>query len=162
MNRVGNPDRTILIADDETHILRNLEGILRARGFEHIITCNDARTLPAMVGSNTVEVLLLDLTMPYRSGIDLLPELHDSFPDMPIIVITGTSEIEVAVQCMKLGAFDYLVKAIDESKLITTVSHALALCDLRRENAALKNHLVSSSLEHPEALRDYLYSLRFD
>ncbi len=156
MNERKDLQYSILIADDEVHILRNLEGILRANGFENVLTCSDARKVIGMIEGNHVEVLLLDLTMPHISGRELLPELRESFPDLPIIIVTGTSEVSVAVECMKLGVFDYLVKTIEESKLITSVSHAMEFRDLQRENTALKNHLVSSSLEHPEVLSEVI------
>jgi DNA-binding NtrC family response regulator len=97
-----------------------------------------------------VEIILLDLRMPYITGDELLPAIISDFPEIPVIMITGANEVETAVKCMKLGAFDYMVKPVERSRLIGGVKRALDLRELQRENRLLKAHVLSDKLEHPE------------
>jgi DNA-binding NtrC family response regulator len=88
--------------------------------------------------------------MPHIGGRELLAQIREQYPDIPVIVVTGTTDIAVAVECMRLGSFDYLVKAVERSKLVGTVLRAMELRNLSRENSALRRHLVDHTLEHPE------------
>jgi DNA-binding NtrC family response regulator len=109
-----------------------------------------------ILSRDEIEVLLLDLTMPHLSGQALLPRIREAHPDLPVIVITGIGEAAVAVDCMKLGVFDYLVKAVEKSKLVATVGRAVEIRELRRENRALRDHLVDGVLEHPENFAEFV------
>ena len=150
------PLNPILIVDDEPYILQNFSGVLRANGIDNIFTCGEGRGVLEIMAHEEIEVLLLDLMMPHVSGHELLPQIRELYPDIPVIITTGSMEIATAVDCMKLGVFDYLVKAIEESKLVTTVIRAANLRELQRENLSLKNHLVRQQIEHPEALSDVI------
>ena len=154
MSPVAYPRNPILIVDDEYYILLNLSGMLKAHGIDNVVTCQDSREVMQILADREVAVLLLDLTMPHVSGQDLLPGIREQFPEIPVIVITGTAEVETAVECMKLGVFDYLVKAIEESKLLATVRRAIELRELRDENISLRDHLFRGSFEQPRALGD--------
>jgi DNA-binding NtrC family response regulator len=80
-----------------------------------------------------------------------MPNIVEAFPELPIIIITGTIDVDTAVQSMKSGAFDYIVKPVEESRLVAAIHQALKFGDLRLENQALKQHLLDGSLKHPEA-----------
>ncbi len=151
------PDNPVLIVDDEEIILLSLSGVLKSYGIDNIVTCADSRKVLEILSETSVEVLLLDLTMPYISGQELLPRIREQYPEIPVIVVTGNTDISSAVECMKLGVFDYLVKAIEESKLCATVGRAIEMQELRRENCSLKNHLVKTELEHPEAFEGLIF-----
>jgi DNA-binding NtrC family response regulator len=101
-----------------------------------------------------VEIVLLDLRMPYIAGDELLPAIISDFPEIPVIMITGANDVETAVKCMKLGAFDYMVKPVERSRLIGGVKRALDLRELQRENRLLKAHVLSDKLEHPEVFSE--------
>ena len=96
-------------------------------------------------------MVLLDLNMPYVDGESLMPRIMERYPDLPIIIITGSIDVETAVRAMKSGAFDYIVKPVDESRLITAVHQALRFGELRQENQALRKNLLDGGLQHPEA-----------
>ena len=103
-----------------------------------------------------IGALLLDLTMPNLTGEELLPLIHLDYPDLPIIMVTGTADLATAVECMKMGAFDYLVKPIETRKLIATVKRAVEIQELRQENEALQRNILANELEHPEAFLEII------
>jgi DNA-binding NtrC family response regulator len=92
--------------------------------------------------------------MPGIPGKDPLQESKQNYTEVPVIIITGTDDLNTAVECMKLGAFDYLVKVVEESKLVAAVKRAVEFQDLRRENLQLKDHFLSSEVTQPEVFSD--------
>jgi DNA-binding NtrC family response regulator len=104
-----------------------------------------------LLASRPVEAMLLDLNMPHIDGRELLGQINQAFPEIPVIIVTGAVEVETAVQCMKSGAFDYVVKPVEDERLVSAVHRALAFRELKRENQALKQHILSHTLERPEA-----------
>ncbi len=154
MNVKRFPSFSVLIVDDEEYVLNSLSGVLESGGITNIICTRDSREVLDLLSGREVGVVLLDLTMPYLSGQELLPLIHLDFPDLPVIIITGNSELPTAVECMKMGATDYLVKAVEDSKLIATVKRAIETQELKREICTLTKHLVSNELEHPEAFSE--------
>ena len=157
MNEILYPRNPILIVDDEYYILLNQSGILKSNGMNNIITCQDSRDVMNIFAGTKIDVLLLDLTMPHISGQDLLTQIREQYPEVPVIIITGTSDVSIAVSCMKMGVFDYLVKSIEESKLVATVSRAIENQELRRENISLRNHLVRQDLEYADEFSEIVF-----
>lgn len=146
-----NPSRPILVVDDEKAILLTIDLTLRMAGLNNIVTCQDSRQVLELIALHEPEVMLLDLTMPHLSGEEVLTMVVRDFPEIPVIIITGSMDVEIAVRCMKSGAFDYLVKPVEHGRLITTVSRAMDHRELKFENMALKQHLLSGCLERPDA-----------
>jgi len=89
-----------------------------------------------------MSLILLDLTMPHISGEALLRDIKSQYPHLPVIIITGINDLTSAVDCMKWGAHDYLVKAIENSKLLASVNNALHLNELHVENKLLIKSLL--------------------
>ena len=143
------PEKPIFIVDDEPHILVSYDTALRLAGFNNIQSCGDSREVLNNLHEHGARVLLLDLMMPYCSGEDILPRVLAEFPHLPVIVITGKDDTRTAVTCMKEGAFEYLVKPVDRERLISTVRQAMTFSDLRGENLALRDHLLSGRLHNP-------------
>jgi DNA-binding NtrC family response regulator len=104
-----------------------------------------------IVTEREIEVILLDLTMPHLSGDELLAQIYERYPQIPVIIVTGTNEVKAAVECMKAGAFDYMVKAVEESRLVSGVKKALEIRALRRQYHVLRSKLLGRELAHPEA-----------
>jgi len=144
------PDYPVLIVDDEAHIVESQLNVLRSNGINNIISTTDSREVLGLLHNNEVEVVILDLRMPYISGEDILLQIRDDFPHVPVIIITGTNEIDIAVKCMRAGAFDYMVKAVEESRLVSGVSRAIELRELKREYWDLRKRLLSDRLSNPE------------
>ncbi len=120
-----NPANPILAVDDEEKILRSIRVTLRAAGFNNIITCQDSRQAMDLISEHKVEIVLLDLTMPHIGGEELLGMINVSYPEIPVIIITGSVEADTAVRCMKNGAFDYVNKPVEEGRLLSAVSRSL-------------------------------------
>ncbi len=154
------PDRPVYIIDDEQYILQSLEAVLRTSGINNVVTCNDSRNVLEMILQKPPSLVLLDLTMPHVSGEVLLPELKKLYPDLPVVIITGVNELSTAVECMKNGASDYLVKAIENTKLLAVVKKSLSINDLKKENSLLKKSLLSSSDDVDDAFKSIITESR--
>ncbi len=94
--------------------------------------------------------------MPHVDGEAILEQITTQNEQVPIIIITGRIDAETAVECMKSGAFDYIVKPVDENRLIASVKKSLQYGKLRQENQSLKEQLRGSSLKHPEAFQNII------
>jgi DNA-binding NtrC family response regulator len=103
--------------------------------------------------STEIEIILLDLMMPFVSGEEILSRVVESCPHIPVIIVTGVNELDTAVQCMKNGAFDYVLKPVEESRLIPSIRRALEIRRLRRENSRLASGFFSEKLTHPEVFK---------
>ena len=89
--------------------------------------------------------------MPHVTGQELLPRLTRDYPEIPVVVMTASQEVETAVSCMKEGAFDYLVKPVEESRFVSSVRRALEIRLLRQEIGSLRSSLMGEGMTHPEA-----------
>ncbi|MFO7750901.1 MAG: sigma-54 dependent transcriptional regulator [Desulfobacteraceae bacterium] len=138
MNQRRFPVNPVLIVDDEPEILKGFDLTLRSEGISHTLLEEKAENVMPLLAENSVEVILLDLSMPKISGDRLLEMINKEYPQIPVIVITGTREVETAVHCMKKNAFDYMVKPIDESRLTSGVKRAIEIKRLYDENQLLK------------------------
>ncbi|MEN8188531.1 MAG: sigma-54 dependent transcriptional regulator [Thermodesulfobacteriota bacterium] len=148
------PQFPVLLVDDEEAWLNSFSLTLQAAGISNVMTCSDPRKVQVLLQQNRFSVLVLDLTMPHLAGDELLPIVVQDFPDIPVIIITGLDQVETAVHCMKLGAYDFFTKVTEESRLVTGVRRAIDLGTLRRENSALKEHYFKDTLNTPEAFGD--------
>lgn len=144
----------VLVVDDEPRAIEVCRDMLEATGIEGVAGCTDSRQAMDAIARLDPAVVILDLTMPHLSGRDLLPRIAADRPGLPVVVFTGADEVDTAVECMRAGAFDYLVKPADETRLETTVRRALEMSELRREYDNFKRRVLSGSLERPEAFAD--------
>ena len=150
------PDYPVLMVDDDAHVLESQLTVLRSNGINNLLSTTDSRQVMDMLKSSEIETVLLDLSMPYISGEDLLSQIKDDYPHIPVIVVTGTNEIEVAVKCMRAGAFDYMVKAVEENRLVSGVKRAVEYRELKREYWELRKKLLSDKLSSPEAFSNII------
>jgi len=141
----------VLLVDDEASVLRLFESALRASGISSVVAVQNSARVPELLAEQTFSLILLDLVMPHPDGQELLGLITRDHPGVPVMVVTGLNEVETAVQCMKAGALDYLVKPVDDNRLLATVRRALELRDLRLENERLRSCVIEDRLAHPEA-----------
>ncbi|MBA7519679.1 Regulator of RpoS [subsurface metagenome] len=141
----------VLVVDDEAYALKGYELQLIGEGIENIICCQSGEEALDILSGQRVSLVLLDLRMPGISGEDLLTRVIARFPEIPVVVITGIDDTATAVRCMKAGAFDYIVKPVEQTRLITIVNKALEFYELRCENILLKGSILGGNLLHPEA-----------
>lgn len=148
------PALPVMVVDDEEPALELCQVALRANGMTHVILCQDAREVLPHFAKRDIGVVLLDLTMPEVPGEELLSSIAQNYPEVPVIIVTGTNEVGTAVKCMKMGAFDYMVKPLDVGRLISTVRRAVELRELRHENRLLKERVLGGRLDNPEAFAE--------
>ncbi|MCK5098314.1 MAG: sigma-54-dependent Fis family transcriptional regulator [Desulfobacteraceae bacterium] len=138
-----NSEWPVLLVDDEKTALDSMEIVLLANGISQVLRCRDSRDVLKMLRTNPVNVVLLDFIMPYFSGEEILEQITGEFPHIQVIIVTGMDSVETAVKCMKKGAFEYLVKPVDEYNLITTVKHALEVHELKMGLLSLQSRFFS-------------------
>ena len=146
----------ILLVDDEEQLLRAVSVTLRGAGLAEVLTADDSRTVLPALAEKDVGVVLLDLTMPHLSGYQLLELIAADYPDVPVIVMTATNDLDTAVHCMRAGATDYLVKPVEPSRLVSSVKRALETRAWRAEVLTLKDRLLHDLPHRRDAFRDII------
>ena len=146
----------VMLIDDEEQALKSFEMALRSSNMNNFISCHDSRDVMPLLHSGDIEVMLLDLRMPHISGEELLPKIISDYPEIPVIIVTGANDVETAVNCMQQGAFDYIVKPAEKSRLVAATRRAIEIRELQRENRLLKTHVLSNKLEKPEAFSEII------
>lgn len=148
------PELPILMIDDEQHILSAMTLTLAEAGINNVQCCADSRDVPVLSAAQEFELVLLDLTMPHIGGHELLQKFTAEHPEVPVIIVTGINTIETAVESIRLGAYDYLVKPVEVNRMIAVIKRAIEVRELKRENQQLRNGLFSKSLLKPEVFSD--------
>ena len=132
----------ILIADDEEIVIRSCLRILDGDDFQ-VEAVQDGREALRKIEENPYDVMILDIMMPNMDGLEVLRRVKETHPNVDVIMITGLSQIDTAVQAMKLGAFDYISKPFEPDELKLVVQRALERRRLLQENLTLKSELSS-------------------
>ncbi len=140
--------KKILIVDDELLILRIISDILSKEGYE-VKTAINYFNASQLLDGEKFDVVITDIRMPEKSGIDLLTHVREINSDIPVILMTGFATLETAVEAVKQGAFDYLTKPLDFNKLKRIVSQSIERFSLLSSNKKLVRELqeVNSNLE---------------
>lgn len=131
------PSDTILIVDDEDRLRRSLSLILQKENYR-VEAAADAEEALACLRLHEYDLMFLDLNMPGMSGIDLLMKVHKQAPHMPVLILTAHAALESAIQAVRLGARDYLVKPVEPVLIVRRVAEILA----EREQPARKKEIV--------------------
>ena len=144
------PALPVLVVDDDRECLLSYRLSLRLANVRNVLLCDDAQKVQGILKDTACSVMLLDLAMPNLNGEELLSYAGERYPEMPVVVITATNDVDTAVRCMRAGARDYLVKPIEESRLIGAVRNALELRELHCENASLRTNVPQGRVLNPE------------
>ncbi|MGL4369179.1 MAG: sigma-54-dependent transcriptional regulator, partial [Spirochaetota bacterium] len=144
-----NPGK-ILIVDDDENVIDVLTLMLRSAGYDNILTCSNPLFAADLIACNNIDCMILDLTMPGLGGEAILSETAAAYPDIPIIILTSTIDIDTVVRCMKAGASDYLTKPIEREKLNASVSRLLTIRSLQKENIFLRNRILNGDILNPD------------
>jgi len=131
----------VLIVDDEQGILDTLSGILEDEGYKAVTTV-DAETAMDIVEKEEIDLIFLDVWLPGMNGIEAIKRIKEKDSHIPVIMISGHGNIEVAVQAVKLGAFDFLEKPLSMERIILTVERALEFKRLEKENIKLRSSIL--------------------
>jgi two-component system, NtrC family, response regulator AtoC len=122
----------ILIADDDRNLIKILKGILE--GFEtDIVTASNADSALSALGSQAFDLVITDLKMPGKSGMEVLAFSVKKYPSVPVIMVSAFGSIEAAVDAMKKGAFDFITKPFNADELLRVVKKALSESNKNRE-----------------------------
>src|SRR5271157_3460611 len=135
----------LLLIDDDANTLASLARAFRLAGHEATV-CDNALRAAELIQNNRFDLILSDVVMPGKSGLELLEELKKSGVQTPIVLISGQANIEMAVKATRLGALDFLEKPLTTDKLLLTVENALKLSRLEDENRELRHRLGKHEL----------------
>ncbi len=135
-----NKDR-ILIVDDDPVIMRVLEANIRKQGYQvnTALTLDDARQF---LDENDVDVVLLDVMFPEGPSLDFFDENIGPHTGYQVIMLTSSDSVELAVEAMKMGAYDYIRKPVEFERLFTAIGNALNVAKAQKEIAQLKKNLI--------------------
>jgi two-component system nitrogen regulation response regulator NtrX len=128
---------TILLVDDEPQILQALSGLLQDEDFE-VLTASDGEAALGMAREELPDLVLLDIALPGRDGLDILKDLKDLHPTLPVIMISAYGSVENAVKATRLGAYDFIEKPPHADKILLSVRNALEMARLSEENRRLR------------------------
>ena len=145
------PEFPVLLVDDEEQVLSSTSKVLKSTGINNLHLCNDSREVMSLLAEKEVETILLDISMPHLTGDVLLGKIREAYPQIPVIIVTASDDIEIAVRCMKTGAFDYMVKAVEPSRLIGGLRRAIESRQLSRRYSDLRERILEDDIRHPEA-----------
>ena len=135
---------TILIVDDEESIVETLTGIFEDDGYEVVSASTGEKALECF-NDFSPEVILLDVWMPGMDGIETLKMIREKNSDVSIIMISGHSNIDTAVQAIKFGAYDFLEKPLSLEKVLVLTGRAVERQRLRKENIELKTSISQNN-----------------
>jgi two-component system nitrogen regulation response regulator NtrX len=147
--------KTILIADDELGVRSSLERLLEFESYRVIQAANGPSALN-IVRDRAVDLVLLDIKMPGMDGLEVLSQIHQEHPQLPVVIISGHGTIQTAVEATRLGAFDFIEKPIDADRILLVIRNGLAQRRLLRENVSLKAEVRQRTRivgQHAEMLR---------
>jgi len=136
------PLKPIFMIDDEENFLKSASFILKSNGINNIMLSSDSEAALTLLYKNEYSLILLDLNMPKIAGVDILKKIVVDFPQIPVVILTAEMRIEKAVECIKEGAYDYIVKPVDKNKLLTMIRNIINLNEIRDENELLKRQIV--------------------
>lgn len=137
----GTEKTTILVVDDEEGIRKALERFLTRLGYQVAVASNATEALQRLATDHP-QTMLCDIRMPETSGVELLPKVLAHDPDLAVIMLTAIDEPRTAIECLKLGAYDYLIKPVDLEELELSLQHALRQRQLELDRRQLEQWLA--------------------
>jgi putative two-component system response regulator len=147
----------ILLVDDEEVIRRLLEQRLSSEGYR-CEQAADAEEALEKLKAGSIELVILDIRMPGKSGVELLPEIKAKYPDTAVIMATAVDDANTAINCMKAGAYDYLTKPFNLEEVGFSVRRALERRRLKLENRDYQQHLEQKVEEQAQKIRGSFFN----
>ncbi|OGP35829.1 MAG: Fis family transcriptional regulator [Deltaproteobacteria bacterium GWC2_65_14] len=131
---------SVLVIDDETNIRKTLDGVLSDEGYR-VHAAETAEAGLQLLSRTLVDCVLLDVWLPGMDGLEALRRIRETYPLLPVIMISGHGTIDTAVKAVKTGAYDFIEKPISLDKLLIHISRAIEQGELRVENVELKERV---------------------
>jgi two-component system nitrogen regulation response regulator NtrX len=132
---------TILLVDDEPQILQALSGLLQDEDFE-VLTAAEGEAALRLVKDELPDLVMLDIALPGKDGLEILKDLKDQHPALPVIMISAHGSVENAVKATRLGAYDFIEKPPHADKILLAVRNALEMARLSDENRRLRQQAI--------------------
>ncbi|ROR01781.1 sigma-54-dependent transcriptional regulator [Desulfosoma caldarium] len=123
----------VLVVDDEPNILRSLKGVLEDEGYEAVLAATGEAALEEL-RKELPDVVLLDIWLPGMDGLEVLRQIKEIYPSLPVIIISGHGTIETAVRATRMGAFDFVEKPLSLERVLVSVQNALQVSRLESDN----------------------------
>jgi two-component system response regulator PilR (NtrC family) len=139
--------KTVLIVEDEQVLRESMAGLLEGEQYEVLQAANGQEAYDIAV-KQPVDLVLSDVRMPEMDGMTLLMHLRQLAPETPVIMITAYGTIDTAVQAMRTGAWDYLLKPVQFDDLLLKIERALEFGEMRRDRQALTEQLAAENTFH--------------
>ncbi|NTU97972.1 MAG: PAS domain S-box protein [Chlorobiaceae bacterium] len=150
---------TVLVVDDSDIIRLSTSRIVEKLGY-HSIVAPDGESCLEILDSRHVDILLLDIHMPKKNGLEVLAYLREHQFTLPVIMISGSSDIEQALESLKKGAYEFLLKPVEPDRLAITIKNALSEQGLREQvkllSAAMTQSLFSVIITDPDGIIEYV------
>ena len=134
-----NKNDTILVVDDENGVRQSFNMVLKDD--YHVLLAGTGQEAMDIFNKNSVDLILLDILLPDINGLELLEKLVETDPNTEIIMVTAVNEIQTAVQAIKLGAYEYIIKPFVVDDVLTVIRRALEKQSLVKEVTYLRNEL---------------------
>jgi DNA-binding NtrC family response regulator len=139
-----SPSFQLLVVDDDTAMREMLASLFRDRGYQ-VTEADSAATAIEQARDAPFDVILSDIRMPGKSGIEMVGELRELRPEAPVVLMTGFGSIDSAVESMRAGAFDYITKPFEPETVALTIERALERRALEEENRRLRRAVDQTS-----------------
>jgi len=130
---------SILLVDDELSYLELLKSILQQEGYTNVITESNPLNVPNILKSQKIDLILLDIYMPQMNGLQLLEQITPEYPNIPVIIVTAVDDKEIALEAIKFGAYEFIIKPPDTDRLLLTIRRAIGYKLLERERDVLRS-----------------------
>lgn len=156
MESIPDNHTPILVVDDDVGLLSSIKATLVSSGIPEPVLVSDGRRVMELVREHRFMLVFLDLVMPHINGMEVLQQIKKEFPEIECVIVTATDDVSSAVQAMKYGAYDYLVKPLNSEKLIIVINRALERYNLRQGLALFEKKQSFSDLKNPQAFTDMI------
>lgn len=147
------PGEVIAVVDDSPEIVLLLSHHLEAQGFA-VVKAGNAREFYHHLATRTIALALLDIELPDQNGTEILNDIVPTHPDLGIIMVTGTTDIQVALNCLRHGADDYLTKPVNIKEFIHTVQSTL-----QKRRMAINSRIFQQEMQKANARMHFLHQL---
>ena len=154
MESIPQNGASVLVVDDDEGLLLSIRATLMSAGLPEPALLSDSRKVLELLRRFRFALVLQDLIMPHISGMEVLQRIKEEFPSVECIVVTAVDDVASAVQAMKLGAYDYLVKPVNGEKMMIAIHRALERHSLRNSLALYEKPPSFSDIRNPEAFRE--------
>jgi putative two-component system response regulator len=152
MTTVSKDEAKILIVDDEARVREILSRKLADEGY-HCLTAPNGNNALKLLKADQVDLVLLDIMMPGKSGTEVLKEIKAMYPDIAVIMVTAIADTQTAIGLMKVGAYDYIIKPVELNVLLVSLDRALEKRRLIIENKDYQLHLEHKVKEQTKKVR---------